>query len=794
MFLQDLLFAARTLRRSPGFAAAAIGMLALGVGANTAIFSAIDEVLLRPLPVPQAGRLASAYRFNVKTGRYLSTSYPVYEEMRQGARSFESLSAYVRLEFNLTVNGHAERVPAEAVTGNYFDTMKLAPASGRALRAADDAAVMLGEDLWHSRFAGDPSLIGRTVLLEGRPFTVTGVVPRAFHGPNMNWGDPPQIWITLEGAQLLVPAFRAIDILHQRQAEWLLVIGRLRPGATIAQAQAELRAQGHDRDITAAVFPASNAKFWPAYRSSIWRWLAVFGSAAGLVLLLACANLSNLLLERALGRRREIAVRLALGAGTRRIALQLLTENLLLAVPGFAAAIAVALVLQKLMLGFPNAFGIALALDLTPEKRVLAFCFALSLLASVLFGLAPALSAARRDVLPALKESGNSSSASGQVWLRRGLVAAQVAFSMILLVCGGLFGRSLLRAYSLDLGFRSDHLLSMSFSLPLDYAGDRAQKFYDAMLREVFGVRGVVSATYAAEMPLSPVRSAGQADRLAVNYNMVGPEYLRTVGITLLAGRDFDAHDGKGAARVAVVNQSLARSLWGGENALGRTIAFQDRPGRVTAVQVVGVARDARYESVWDAGEPYLYLPAAEWQRPVTHLLVRTSGPPETFAAPLRRQWEAVAPQAPAYGMKTGEELRAGAVAPQRLAAALLGAFGLLAILLAGVGLYSVVAFSVGERTREIGIRLAIGARPASVLRDVLADALKMTAAGMALGLAVSLAVMRLIAALVRDVSPYDGLTFASVGLLLAVVAAFAALAPALRASRIDPARALRGE
>jgi predicted permease len=794
MLLQNLTFAVRTWRKSPGFAAAAICTLALGVGANTAIFSAIDEVLLRPLPVPQADRLAAVYRFNQKTSKYLSTSYPTYQQMREGARSFESLSAYVRLQFNLTVDGHAERVPVEAVTGNYFDMMKLAPVAGRALREDDDAVVMLGEDLWRARFHADRSLAGRSVTLEGVPFVVAGIVPRAFHGPNMNWGDPPQLWMPLRATPLLLPSFRTLDILHQKQVEWLLVIGRLRPGVSIMQARAELRTLGREPDVTTAVFPASNAKFWPAYRSSIGAWMAIFAGAAGLVLLLACANLSNLLLERALGRRREMAIRLALGAGRGRIVRQLLTENLLLAVPGFGAALVVAQGLQKLLLGFPNAFGIRLAMEMTVESRVLLFCFVLSMAASALFGMAPALQATGRDVLPALKESGNTTAASGQAWLRGALVVAQVAFSMILLVAGGLFGRSLLRAYSVDLGFHSDHLLAMSFSLPAQVERDRAQEFTQQMLRRMDSVRGVESATFAAETPLSPVHSTGRVGALAVNFNMVGPDYLRTMGLALLAGRDIETRDDKGAPKVAIVNQTLARTLWGEANPVGRVLEFQQRPGRITRVQVVGLARDSRYESVWETGEPYLYLPAAEWQWPAANFFLRTAAAPQGIIAAVRKQWEAAAPQVPLYGMSTGESLLASAVAPQRLAAMLLGAFGVLAICLATVGLYSVMAFSVARRTREIGIRLALGARPASVLRGVFRSALAMAALGLVLGAVACLVVMRLVASQVRDVSPYDAPTFVAVMLLLSAVSAAAALAPALRASRVDPARALRGE
>ncbi len=314
------------------------------------------------------------------------------------------------------------------------------------------------------------------------------------------------------------------------------------------------------------------------------------------------------------------------------------------------------------------------------------------------------------------------------------------------------------------------------------------------MLRQVASVPGVASATFAAEMPLSPVHSTAQVGALSVTYNMVGPDYLGTAGIALLAGRDFEARDGKAPARIAVVNQSLARLLWGEASPIGRVLEFQDRPGRITRVEVVGLARDSRYESVWESGEPYLYLSAIQWQRPVSNFLVRTVAPPQGLMAAVRRQWEAAASQAPLNGMEAGEGLLALAVAPQRLAALLLGAFGLLALFLATVGLYSVMAFSVGRRTREIGIRLAIGARPASVLRDVLRSALAMAGIGLSLGTVACLALMRLLASQVRDVSPYDGVTFLVVALLLVAVSAAAALAPAVRASRVDPAQALRGE
>jgi predicted permease len=780
--MHDLKFAVRSLCKRPGFAVAAIATLALGAGANTAIFSAIDELLLRPLPVPRAERLASVYRFNQKTAKYLSSSYPAYEDLQRDARSFESIAAYVRLQFNLNSGGRAERIPVEAVTGNYFAMLQLAPLAGTTLREGDTAAVMLGENLWRRRFQADAGLIGRTIYLEDHPFVVAGIVPRAFHGPNMNWGDPPEIWMPLAATPLLLPSFRIIDILHQRAADWLLVIGRLRAGVSTAQAQAELRTLRGDPDIALAVFPASNAKFWPAYRDSIGNWLAIFGCAAGLVLLLACANLSNLLLDRGLARRREFAIRLALGAPRGRIVRQLMTENLLLAVPGFGVSLLVAEALQKVLLGFPNAFGIRLAMELTVESRVLVFCFATSLAAAALFGIGPALAAARSDLLPAMKQP---------VWLRQSLVVAQVALSMILLAGGGLFGRSLLRAYSMDLGFRPDHLLAMTLSLPAEAESRQA---YAEALQRIAAIPGVESATVSAELPLSPVHSTGRVGTLPVTFNMVGPGYLHTAGIALLAGRDVEVRDNETAERAAIVNRALAEKLWPGVNPLGRTIDFQSRPGKVARVEIVGVAQDSRYESVWESGEPYIYLPAAEWKWPASNLLVRTTAAPRTVMAAIGQDWAAHAPRVPLYGQKMGEELVAVALAPQRLAALLLGAFAIVAILLATVGLYSVMAFSVRQRTREIGIRLAIGARPANVLRQVLARAMAMAVAGIVAGGVACLGVMRLVASQLHGVSPYDGLTFAAVVLLLAVVSAIAALLPALRAARVDPLTALKYE
>ena len=671
---------------------------------------------------------------------------------------------------------------------------------------------MIAEELWNGAFHRDPQIAGKTIVLEGKRFTVAGIVPSSYRGTNLNWSDSPQIWILLQSAPLALPRLKAIDILHHRDMRWLLMLGRLRAGATVQQAGAEIQllaAQmagaepATNRDITAFAFPASRSKFWPAYRAPVAKSFAILGAGAALVLLLACANVSNLLLERGLGRRREIAIRLSIGAARGRLIRQLFVENLLLALLSFLAALLVAGALEKVLLHFPNAFGIPLSLGLTAETRVLALCFSISLAAILLFGLAPALQTTRPDLLPALKESGGAISATGSDWLRNSLVVVQVALSLVLLVGGGLFARSLLKAYSADLGFRSQNLLTMAFDLaPNQNSGASGQEFVRVLTQRISNLPGVESATVSRELPLTMMRSSIEASAepqsgsspVSADYNVVGPAYLSTMGIALVAGRDFTSADDANSAKVAVVNRTLAERLWSGRNSVGRLLRLKERGGHTRTLEVVGVARDAKYNSVWEQPQPYLYLPAAQSNFAGGHLLVRTLARPETLIPAIRRGWDRLAPRVPLYDIHTGDQDVNLSLAPQRLAAGLLGAFGALAILLASIGLYSLTAYSVIRRTREIGIRIAIGARPEIVVREILVRALRLATAGTIIGLFISLALMHLIASQVKDVSPYDPATFAIVVFLLLLVSFAAAILPAVRASRTDPLSALKCE
>ena len=806
---QDLRYAARCLRRSPGFTAAAAITLALGVGAAAAIFSAFDETLWRPLPVNQPGELVALYNYNSKAARFLSSSYPDYLDLRAQSSSLSGLAAFVRLPLNLTSGGHAERVQIEAVTPDYFDVLRLPALLGRTFLPVDDgqSVVLIGERTWRRRFASDPAILGRTLRFEDRPFVIIGVVPERFQGVNLNWGDRPEVWMPLASAVSLVPGFRTADVLHRRPARFLLLVGRRKPDVAVGRVDAEMRTlawkfaqadPASNRDVSIQVFPAARAKFWPAYRNTVTEWLGVFGGGGALLLLLACATVSSLLVERAVGRRREIGVRLAIGGTRARLVRQLLTEGVLLSAPSFGLALLVATAIQKLLMRFPSAFGLGLRLDLHLETRVLFVAAALALLTAALLSLAPALQASKPEIASWLRSAGNAASSLGAPRLRQMLVVAQVAFSMALLVAGGLFGRSLLKAYAIDPGFRPERLLVLTFNPPADFAPWRAA-LAETVPRAAAGLPGVESVALAKELPLSAIHITHQVQDaasgtapIAVDYNVVGAGYLHAAGIALAAGRDFNSHDDGHAQKAAIVNQALARTLWGRDNPIGRRLRFADRAG--AEVQVVGVAGDTRVGSLWKQPEPYLYLSAQQWPEPITNLLVRTHIQPQELIPAIRRQWDALAPHVPLFEIRIGADLVNDAVAPQRLAAGLLAAFGLAALLLAAVGLYGVMAYAVARRTREIGIRIAIGARPSEVVRQTLVSAVRLAALGVLAGAAGSAALMRLVQPEIRGISPYDILTFSAVALLLITVALVAALGPAFRAARIDPLYALRQE
>jgi putative ABC transport system permease protein len=809
---QDLKYAIRSLLRNPLFAAAAVLTLALGLGANTAIFSTIDAVLFRPLPVPEPDQLVALYPYNRKTSRYVSASWPELDYFSRHSTRLRSLSAYARVPLRLAVGDRVERVATEVVTSNYFSTLRLAPLLGRAFSREDDTVsttapvVMLGERFWRTRFQADPALIGRNIVLQGRPFTVVGIVPATFQGVSQNWGEQPQLWVPLTALPSVIPAFAQADVRNQPAARWLVQIGRLQPDVTLDEAQAELKTLAaqletqwplSNQDVTVRVFPGGKARFWPAHRDAITRSLAAFAAAALLVLLLACTNVSSLLFGRALSRQREMAVRLAVGASRSRLIRQLLTENLLLLVPSIALALGVAVVLQRWLTALPNAFGFGLKLDLRLDLRVFLFCVGLATLSTILFGLAPAWRASRTDIIGALRTTLGSGGGVRQLRLQKMLVAVEVTISTILLLLGGLFAKGLQTAYAADPGFQSDALLIVSFDLPPEeYGASGGQALIEDMRAQMNQLPGAESASLAANMPLSAAHHAVQlldsaGNELPARCNVVGPDFFRTIGVPLRAGREFGVRDNKASAPVVIVNETLAARLWPRQVPLGQTLKVERGPAK-GEFQVVGIATNTRYQTVWDDSEPYLYFSAAQVPVPVGNLMIRSRVPPATLIAATRSAWRVFESKAAIVEILTGRDLVNMAFAPQRVATGMLSAFATLAICLAGVGLYGVVSYSVRQRTREIGIRLAMGATPRMIVTQVLRESLTLASAGVIAGGVAGFMAARIAVSYFRWVSLSDGLTYVAVAAFLALAILAASLAPALKAARIDPMTALR--
>ncbi|HWD98634.1 MAG TPA: ADOP family duplicated permease [Bryobacteraceae bacterium] len=813
--VSDLRHAFRSFVRHPGFTLSAVLTIALGIGANTGVFSIADEIFLRPLPVPDAGRMAAVYSFNRRTNAWLSTSYPDYEDLKRRNHSFADLSAYVRIPLTLESDGRTERIPAEAVTSNYFQMLRLPPLLGRAFDSSDTGSVvappaMISERLWAAAFSRDPAVIGKTIMLSGHAAVIQGIVPARYQGANLNWSDAPDLWLPLELLPTVIPRFSAIDILRQRDMRWLVMLGRLRRGETVERAQAELQTlasgiaaeQPASRDITARVFSANNAKFWPAYRRSVAMSLAGFAIVSCMVLLLACANICNLLLARTLERRGEIAIRIALGVGRGRLIRQLLTENIALIVPGFPLAVFFAAVFGRILARFPNGLGISLALRPSIDLRMIAFCAVISLAAAILSGLIPAVKATNSQVASVLNESGRSLSGAGVGAVRNGLVIMQVALSMILLAGGGLFVRSLERAYSTNPGFETHHIISAGFDAlaaqtpRLQTKEARAQKLR-RLTRQLSEIPGVESAAVVSDLPLSGIHAtlqirAASSGAFPAKYVSVSPGFFKVFRTPMAAGRVFTENDGPNADRAVIVNQTLGRQLWGAGDPLGRAVSVKQGKSWTRAI-VVGLARDDRYGSVWNAPEPYVWLAAAQWPMPPGYIALRVRAQTGDMGAVLREWWGRIEPHAPLFDVRTMDDRLNLSLAPQRLAAAILNSFGGVAAALAAAGLYGLLAWSAIQRRREIAIRRALGASRLSIFLTVGVGAASVVLAGIAIGAALSVACIRLIASQIRGVSPYDGATFAIVAVLMLLVSLAAIFPPMLRATRENCVQALRG-
>lgn len=809
---QDLRVSLRRLRKTPGFTLIAVLSLALGIGANTAIFSLVNTMFLRPLPVEKPEQLVALNNVSLSGEQNFPVfSVPNYRDLRDRNDVLSGLAAYRVAPISLSNNGVNVRLWGYLATGNYFEMLGVKPALGRFFTPADDKAVgahpvaVITHDCWQRRFGGDPNIAGKNVLVNGHSFTIIGVAAPGFHGTEI--GYKTEIWFPT----MMLPQIEAgRNYLDDRDTTNFFVQGRLKPGVTMAQAEAALK------NIAAQLareFPKENegrtvtlsppGLFGAFMRGPMMGFAGVLMAVVGLVLLLACTNLANLLLARATERRKEIAIRLAIGAGRGRLIRQLLTESILLASFGGVLGLLLAYWLVDAVMSYKPPLDIPFTAEFHIDWRVLAFTLAASVLTGIVFGLLPALQATKPQLVPALKDE-TSIGGYSRSWLRSGLVVTQVALSLVLLICAGLVLRGLQNAQRLSPGMVAQNAVEMSFDLGLQgYDAGRIKQFKKQLLDRVKTVPGVQVAGLTDFIPLSmginneSIQIEGQPEQKGGNapLTMVArstPGLLAALGTQLLQGRDFTEQDAESGQRLAIVNNTFAQRFWPNQQVLGKRFSLNGLAG--PWIEVVGVIQDGKYFSLSEAPESFAYFNLRPESGSFLTLVARTTGDSQPVIAALRSEFQKLDANLPVYNIKTLTQHMDLPLFPARVAATLLGAFGLLALLLAAIGIFGVMSYAVTQRTREIGIRMALGANATGIFRLVVGHGLTLTFIGLGLGLLVAIAGTRLMSGLLYGVNALDLVTFAGVSLLLALVALLACYVPARRAMRVDPMIALRHE
>ncbi|HEY2012432.1 MAG TPA: ABC transporter permease [Bryobacteraceae bacterium] len=808
-FAQDARYAVRVLGKSPTFTAVAVFTLAVGIGSNTAIFSVANALLLRPLPLSQPERLVLLSARKRTTGVLGGPlSWPRFTFINQQSQSFSGVAAFTNEVFNLSGRGDPEQVLSARVSWNFFDVLGIHPTFGRSFREEEDkpggdAVVLISHSLWTRLFAANPEAVGQHLSLDTRDYTIIGVLP-----PNFSFGSFGR------AVDIVAPRVFELNIITPQQAAggtmFLNFVARLRPGLNFTQAQAEM-------DTLAVQYRRENPKMPDAdpglvvavgnlrdeMVSGIRPTLLILFGAVALVLLIACANVAGLMLSRALGRKREIAVRTAMGAARSEIIRQLLTESVLLALAGG--------LLGALLSAWGTPLVAAIAGDNLPQsagiradRYVLGFSLAISLLAGILFGLVPALRLSRPDLNSDLRAEGRGSTAGRRSnALRNLLVISQVTLSLVLLIGAGLLIRNFVQLRNASPGFDTGNLLTMKLSLPpARYVGAaRMTAFYEELLREVRNVPGVRAAAESSALPLNPARFSqalpeGQpavplVERTIFNIQTISPGYVEAMRIPLVRGREFTERDDAKAPRVVIVNETVARRYWPREDAIGKHILL----GRIVQpCEVVGVFGDIRNLNVAADVQPEIYVPFAQLPWPSMHLVLRSAGDPHGLVAAIRSRLLALDRDLPMTNVQTMQEVFETGAAQPRFTTSLMSALAGIALLLAVVGIYGVISYSVAERTREMGIRVALGAAKADILNLVLRQGLMLALIGIGAGLAAALALTRLLGSLLYHVSTTDPLIFAAGSVLFAAVALLASYVPARRAMRVDPMVALRYE
>lgn len=817
---QDLRFAIRQFAKSPGVSAMALLALALGIGANTAIFSLVNGALLSPLPgVKDAERLVALER--TQNGRVqFSFGYPDYVDYRDHS-SFAELAAHCAtpLSFN---NGATERLRGDLVSGNYFSVLGVTPAEGRLIAPEDDdqpgahPVAVLSHGFWRRAFGADPEAVGRIIKLNGYDFQIIGVASQDFYGTEK--GGSYDVWIPIKMQVQAMPRTLGRAWFNDRSAGWLGLFGRLKPGASIEETRLELTTISRrleqeypDTNTGRSVSLFAGLGLDSEDRVSLRNFLTLLLAAVMLLLLIACSNVANLLLLRATSRRREIALRLALGATRGRLVRQLFTEGLLLSLLGGGSGLILAPWSAELIVAFQQpAYGLR-GVSTSLDARVLSFTALISVFTAFAFGLAPALQATKADLVASLKD-GAPSSGHSRPRLQNNLVVAQVALSLLLLIGAGLAVRTMRKALTTDRGFEGENMVLMSVDLTIrGYNESQGRAFYEELIKRVDALPGIISSSLAktvppndwsdrlsiflpGEEPPPEVIRARDDLGLRVDANRIAPHYFRTLGISVLEGREFTDQDRAGTTPVAVINERLAKRLWPGESAVGKLLSVPFWREPKAPVQIIGVVRDTKHRSLLEEMPFLVYLPELQEYDGRATLVARTAGDPSRLIPAVRGAVAELDRDLPVYAVKTMSEQIESTLWQQRMAARLIGVFGLLALLLAAIGIYGVIAHSVAQRTREIGIRIALGAGAGDVMRLILRQGFCLALAGVIVGVGAALALTRLMSSLLYSVSPTDPLTFAFSSMVLAAVALGACLVPARRATRVDPMIALRCE
>lgn len=803
--LQDLRFAVRLLLKNPGFTAVAIISLALAIGANTTIFTLVNAALLRPLPVEKPEQLTRLFTSYTGGPRYGAVSYPDYIDYRDKNGVFSGLLAQRGVVLSLLENDQAEMVNGVIASGNYFSVLGIQAARGRTFSPEEDKTpganpvAVVSHNFWVRRFGSDPSLVGKTLTLNGQPFTVIGITPEGFNGTEL--GLVPDVWVpTMMQAQVRPGQ----GLLEDRGSSWLNLMGRLKPGVDIAQAKAAMDTIGLQ---LAQEYPKTNKgrrlTVYPGGAHPEMQKTSVPLAGAlliivGLVLIIACANLANLLLARASARRREIGIRLALGAGRARLIRQLLTESLLLSLLGGALGLLLAYAVSGSLLRLVPQGLLSFSLDLSLDRRVLVFTLIVSVISGIAFGLAPAIQTTKTKLVDLMKKS-DTERGSGQSRLRGILVTSQIALSLLLLISAGLFLRSLYNAQTIDPGFNVDKVLVMSLITDTHgYTEETGQVFYRQVEERIGALPGVQSASLAEklfgddqQLGISVEGYVPPPDlSMLIDYNVIGTKYFQTMDIPLLQGRDFNPQDKADAPGVAIINETMAKRFWPNENPIGKRIGIPRADNLF--LQVVGVAKDAKYYNLQEKPKSFMYLPLTQNYESKVTLHVRTTGDPKNMIASVRRELETIDKVIPVYGTTTMSNYLGQSLWAARMAGTLFTIFGVLALLLALIGIYGVVAYNVSQRTNEIAIRMALGARQSDVIKLVLRHALKLTLIGVVIGLVIAFILTRFASSMLYGLTATDPLTFIALPLLLIAVVMIASFLPARTASRIEPAIALK--